>query len=157
MNCTLGCWGSSFKKTEFEILLKFLWLGLQPDKKQLSSMYLLFLLRRPPKQPNPDINIHEVIFWYGREIEICFILLTLRKWDKSAAIQKLFSFLGIRTKQPGGDGALLVHKKKRRWEGKNDISPWISEKARALTFVSSSLAEKWRRKIWKLYMPTWKS
>ena len=30
---------------------------------------------------------------------LCFILSTLRRWDKSAAIQELFSFLGIGTKQ----------------------------------------------------------
>ena len=29
----------------------------------------------------------------------CFILSTLKRWDKSAAIQELFSFLGIGTKQ----------------------------------------------------------
>ena len=35
-----------------------------------------------------------VVFSY-----LCFISPTLRRWDKSAAIQELFSFLGIGTKQ----------------------------------------------------------
>ena len=30
---------------------------------------------------------------------LCFILSTLRRWDKSAAVQELFSFLGIGAKQ----------------------------------------------------------
>ena len=41
-----------------------------------------------------DANISFTVFSY-----LCFISSTLRRWDKSAAIQELFSFLGIGTKK----------------------------------------------------------
>ena len=64
-------------------------------------------------------------------VQSCIILPTLRRWDKSAAIQELFSFLGIGTKQEGSiRNSFAVSESVGRWGvGKNWFKELISRVA----------------------------
>ena len=99
------CFGASHSKC----LLKYVFsicLFLQKSEKRKKQVNLFKIQQKMGFQDctitlvedfSPRTTI--LLFLFTVFSYLCFLVSTLRRWDKSAAIQELFSFLGIGTKQ----------------------------------------------------------